>query len=133
MRLFRVWAGGVCGQSMLNFELIEHLLSYILRTERTHGPQALVGQVVAAGQSRLGKGQLGAVLVFLPGMAEIRKCARFLQVCCITARVFSHPDSNPTLAVTVALLGPNPNPCRTRCGWTRVTWGRYGSCRCTAR
>jgi hypothetical protein len=67
-------------QSLLNFELIEQLLSYILRTERTQGPQALVGQVVAAGQSRLGKGQLGAVLVFLPGMAEIRKCARFLQV-----------------------------------------------------
>ena len=70
---------GNVDESLLNYELIDHLVSYILRTERTHGPQALVGQVVAAGHSRLGAGQLGAVLVFLPGMAEIRKCARFLQ------------------------------------------------------
>ena len=28
---------------------------------------------------RLGEGQLGAVLVFLSGMAEIRKCERHLQ------------------------------------------------------
>ena len=72
-------------ESIINFELLEHLVAHICITEAAKGPGAFLPTSYAGGgraeppggEAKAGKG--GAVLVFLPGVGEIAKAQRQLQ------------------------------------------------------
>jgi ATP-dependent RNA helicase DHX57 len=72
-------------ESIINFELLEHLVAHICITEAAEGPSAFLPTSHAGGgraqphggEAKAGKG--GAVLVFLPGVGEIAKAQRQLQ------------------------------------------------------
>ena len=76
---------GNVDESIINYELLEHLVAHICRTEAAEGPSAFLpvsysgsGRAEApGGDAKAGKG--GAVLVFLPGVGEIAKAQRQLQ------------------------------------------------------
>ena len=69
-------------ESLINYDLIEQFIGKIIRIERESGEAALVAK--SAGDSTLHSrqtlSQLGAILIFLPGQAEImrliRSCAK---------------------------------------------------------
>ena len=70
---------GNVDETQINYELIEQLIAYILTTEADQGPHALVAPPLGGGPPPvLGKSP-GAVLVFLPGVAEIGKLQRRLE------------------------------------------------------
>lgn len=64
---------GNADESLLNFDLIEQLLGSIIRTERSAGETALVAPSMTAVEASEDRTGLGAVLIFLPGQAEIKK------------------------------------------------------------
>lgn len=66
-------------ESIINYELIEALLQYILLTEERLGPSALVAQARAGGAPSDDDKAPGAILVFLPGMPEISKLQRKIE------------------------------------------------------
>ena len=70
---------GNVDDTQINYELIEQLISYILNTEADQGPHALVAPPLGGGPPPAAGKSPGAVLVFLPGVAEISKLQRRLE------------------------------------------------------
>ena len=69
-------------EAAFNPELIEQLVAYIVEEEAERGPGALMPQAAplrAAPKHAGAPNSLGAILVFLPGAAEVDKCCRALQ------------------------------------------------------
>lgn len=64
-------------ETILNYDAMEQLVSSIIRTELTDGPNALVPPPIAGTKPKeLG---LGAILIFMPGQFEILKLIRKLE------------------------------------------------------
>ena len=70
-------------ESLLNYELIERLIAKIIRVELSEGERALVAPSAAPGRGgKRSPGESdskGAILVFLPGQAEINRLIRQLE------------------------------------------------------
>lgn len=66
-------------ENLLNYELIENLVAYILRTERTHGVQALIGRQPGQVRARKGQGQVGG----REDLGSIRVCEISMYVMCL--------------------------------------------------
>ena len=66
-------------EEIINYQLIEQLVAYILNTELNHGSDALVAPPIGGAKPDTDPKRPGAVLVFLPGVAEIGKAQRALE------------------------------------------------------
>lgn len=69
-------------EGRVNYDLIEELVAYIIRTERAQGEDALLRGFAPADRYRdriTGMKSGSAILVFLPGVEEINRATRALQ------------------------------------------------------